>query len=316
MGFADECAPTALGVVGAAYPILFASLGFAVVAPDYLGMSGWKGDSENLHPYFVAEPTAIASLDSLRALQNTLEREGLSLDVNPDKVVLWGASEGGYAALVSDRYMPYYAPEFTSVATVAAIPGTDIMKLAEHGVQVYGPTSAGILGAQVTHNQWYEGERNLDEVMNLDLALLIEEVMGEECSDFDVFNDHEDVESLFAQSYREGVLEQSLEPWTCYLKENSILGLPVDIDRVAPTFIITAENDDLAIAAPVHSDIENMCEIGYQIEHLQCAGLGHVDGALDTLGIQWDWIQGQLSGRALNDSCIVQAPILCSEASD
>ena len=316
MGFADECAPTALGVVGAAYPILFASLGFAVVAPDYLGMSGWKGDSDTLHPYFVAEPTAIASLDSLRALQHTIVREELSLELDSDKVVVWGASEGGYAALVSDRYMPFYAPEFTSVATVAAIPATDIMALAEHGVQVYGPTSAGILGAQVTHNQWYEGERNLDEVMNPELALLIEEVMGEQCSDFDVFSDHEDVDTLFAQSYRDGILEQSLEPWTCYLKENSILSLPVGVERVAPTFVITAENDDLAIAAPVHNDIESMCGLGYRIEHLQCAGLGHVDGALDTLGIQWGWIQGQLNGASLNNSCVVQEAVLCAEESD
>ena len=73
MGFTDECAPTALGVIGAAYPVLFASLGMAVVAPDYLGMSGWTGSSDTLHPYIVAEPTAVASLDSLRALQNTLK---------------------------------------------------------------------------------------------------------------------------------------------------------------------------------------------------------------------------------------------------
>ena len=64
--------------------------GMAVVAPDYLGMSGWTGSSDTLHSYFVAEPTAIASLDSLRALQNTLVREDIALDVNPDKVVVWG----------------------------------------------------------------------------------------------------------------------------------------------------------------------------------------------------------------------------------
>lgn len=313
MGFADECAPTALGVIGAAYPVLFASLGMVVVAPDYLGMSGWTGSSDTLHPYFVAEPTAIASLDSLRALQNTLVREDIALDVNPDKVVVWGASEGGYAALVSDRYMPLYAPEFTSVATVAAIPATDPMALAQHGVQVYGPTSAGILGAQVTHHQWYEGEGSLEEVMNPELATLVEEVMGEECSEFDVFANYPDVESLFAQSYREGILTNDLDPWTCYLQENSLLGLPVDYERVAPTFIVTAENDDLAIAEPVHQDIEALCTLGYSIEHLQCAGLGHVDGALDTLGIQWSWIQGQLEGRALNNMCVVQDPIVCAE---
>ena len=313
MGFADECAPTAIGVLGAAYPILFASLGMAVVAPDYIGMSGWKGGSTELHPYIIAEPTAIASLDSLRALQNTLIREEIGLDINPQKVVLWGASEGGFAALVSDRYMPHYAPEFTSIATVAAIPATNPMALAAHGVQVYGPTSAGILGAQVTHNQWYRGERELNEIMNEELSYVIEQTMAEQCGDFDVFASYEGVEDVFTESYQEGILSESADPWTCYLKENSMMGIPVPLERVAPTFVITAENDDLAIAEPVHQDIEQLCTLGYKIEHLQCAGLGHVDGALDTLGLQWNWIQGQLSGGSLNDECVVQEPILCFE---
>ena len=81
---------------------------------------------------------------------------------------------------------------------------------------------------------------------------------------------------------------------------------------VAPTFIVTAENDDLAIAEPVHQDIEALCALGYSIEHLQCAGLGHVDGALIPW-IQWSWIQGQLEGRALNNMCVVQEPIVCAE---
>jgi hypothetical protein len=311
MGFADECSPTAIGIVGAAYPILFASLGMAVVAPDFLGMSGWRGTSEELHPYFVAEPTAIASLDSLRALQNTLVREEIELDIDPQKLVIWGASEGGYAALMSDRYLPYYAPEFSSVATVAAIPATDPLALAQHGVQEFGPTTVGILGAQVTQNQWYKGDRDLEEVMYSELAVMIEDLMGTQCGDFDVFEEMSTPEDVFVSSYIEGILSGDLFPWTCYLQENSILGTPVSFVRAAPTLIVTAEEDDLAIAAPVHRDIEAMCLLGYEIEHLQCAGLGHVDGGLDTIGVQWDWIQRQLQGDVLANTCIVQEPVEC-----
>lgn len=311
MGFADECAPSARGVIGAAYPILFASLGMAVAAPDYFGMSGWRGSSDTLHPYFVAEPTAIASLDAVRALRNTLEREEIELDVNTQKMVIWGASEGGYAALMSDRYAPYYAPEFTSVATVATIPGTDPLALAQHGVHVFGPTTAGILGAQVTHAQWYEADVALSDIMVPAFAMEVEAVLFAECSEFDMFDGLSSPSEIFTQNYIDGVLEGEFEPWTCFLTENSIVHTPVPFVRAAPTFIITAENDDLAIAEPVHADIQTLCTLGQEIEHLQCAGLGHVQGAVDTIGIQWHWIASRLDGEALSGACVVHEPVQC-----
>ena len=71
MGFFDVCAQTALGIEGAAFPILFASMGFVVVAPDYLGMAGWGEPSPGVHaalwadryaPHYAPEFTAIGSI--------------------------------------------------------------------------------------------------------------------------------------------------------------------------------------------------------------------------------------------------------------
>ena len=66
-GFTDKCAPTAASD-GYVVPALLAALGYVSVAPDYLGMNGWGEPSGFIHPYIVPEPTAIATLDSLRAL--------------------------------------------------------------------------------------------------------------------------------------------------------------------------------------------------------------------------------------------------------
>ncbi|MEC7984708.1 MAG: lipase family protein, partial [Myxococcota bacterium] len=147
LGLNDTCAPTAIGIAGAAHPVLFASLGNVVVAPDYIGMSGWRGESDTLHPYIVAEPTAIASLDSLRALHHFVEDEAPDIRIRKDHMVIWGASEGGFASLFTDRYLPHYAPEFESKATVAAIPPTDVLWLAKYGTEHLGETTLGILGS-------------------------------------------------------------------------------------------------------------------------------------------------------------------------
>ncbi len=57
-GFTDACAPSAMGIEGGAFNLLFASLGYVVVAPDYLGMNGFGEPADALHPYLVPEATA------------------------------------------------------------------------------------------------------------------------------------------------------------------------------------------------------------------------------------------------------------------
>lgn len=315
MGFTDECAPTATGLIGAAYPVVFASLGFIVISPDYLGMSGWTGESEELHPYIVAEPTAILSIDALRALPRLIREENIDVSFNPNEIILWGASEGGYAALFIDRYLPHYAPEFQSIATIAAIPATDPFALAQHGVTTFGPTSAGIIGAQVGAYQWYDSTHSLEEILQPSFAEGIIDAMYESCSDFPLLEGVENLENVFTQEYIDGILSDdgSMEPWTCFLKENSITRTKLPLERTAPTYITTAENDDLAIPAPVHADIQTLCGEGYQIVHRQCAGAGHVAGATESLAEQWIWLQARLNGDISGDICQVQDPAPCAE---
>ena len=135
------------------------------MAPDYLGMRGWTGESEDLHAYVGAEPTAILSIDSLRALPNLIQAYNKDISFDPKRIILWGASEGGFASLVTDRYLPHYARRFGSFATIAATPVTDISALAEQAVTEISPTSAGMIGVNVTLNQWYEANTDLSTML-------------------------------------------------------------------------------------------------------------------------------------------------------
>ncbi|HEY0136786.1 MAG TPA: lipase family protein, partial [Nannocystis sp.] len=120
-GFTDKCAPTA-AADGYVVPALLAALGYVSVAPDYLGMNGWGAASGFIHPYIVPEPTAIATLDSLRALARFGVDTGEEMSATPGKdIILFGASEGGFATLWADRYAPFYAPEFKILANVASV---------------------------------------------------------------------------------------------------------------------------------------------------------------------------------------------------
>ena len=313
MGFNDECSPTATGVIGAAYPAIFASLGFIVVAPDYIGMRGWTGESEDLHAYASAEATAIFSIDSLRALPNLLSDYNKDIRWNDQEIILWGVSEGGFAALATDRYLPHYAPEFRTLTTVASTPVTDVFALAQHGVSEFSDTSAGVLGVALTLNQWYEANLDLETIVQSEFTSL-EQSMFESCDDFDDLDNVTEIGQVFQQSFIDGLLadDGSTAPWDCIFKNNNLL-TKVPYIRTAPTMIVTAEFDDLAWAPPVHNDIPDLCADGYEIMHRQCAQAGHVSGSLDSLGEQWGWIQARLNKEPLTNTCTVAEPLPCGE---
>ena len=312
MGFIDECAPTAIGVVGAAYPAVLASLGFIVVAPDYLGMRGWTGESEDLHAYVGSEPTAILSIDSLRALPNLIQNYSKDVTFDPNKIIVWGASEGGFAALTTDRYFPHYAPEYSTIATIASTPVTDPMALGKRSVSLFSPASAGVIGVELTLNQWYETYADPITMLQPEYAD-IENVLYESCDEFGSIVEVETIEEVFQPEFVDGILadDGSAAPWDCFLKDNDLKS-KIPWIRTAPTFIVTAELDDLAWAPPVHNDIPLLCDQGYEIVHQQCADSEHVAGSLDSLGDQWDWLQSRLTGEPLSNVCQVAEPEQCT----
>lgn len=316
MGFSDACAPSGTGIIGAAFPILFASMGFVVVAPDYLGMSGWGAPSEMSHPYAVAEPTAIASLDMLRAAVSLAADEEAPAQPDPERVIYWGASQGGHAALWVDRYAPHYTPEFTAIGSISAIPVTDMLALAALGMQEAGPTSLGIAANLSAARNWYGGDESLSEVLVEGMDEAIPALMEETCDDFSSLGDISAVADLFTPEAITALstgTADSLEPWSCYLSESTIRTSAIPHESDTPTLVILAEEDDLAVAAPARADIEALCAQGYRIEHLECAGADHVDGAVDTLAVQVQWAMERGAGEPWSaDICVINEPTDCA----
>jgi acetyl esterase/lipase len=85
-----------LGTENRIVPLFFASDGFAVAAPDYLGL----GVSPGRHPYMHADSEASASLDLLRAADMLSHQWGVRLSHN---VFVSGMSQGGQAAMVTGQ---------------------------------------------------------------------------------------------------------------------------------------------------------------------------------------------------------------------
>ena len=101
--------PSSLNLDYEAYAAIGAS-GFAVIAPDYLGM----GESRGFHPYVHRETQARASIDMLRAFHEWIENADYAVN---DKLFLTGYSQGGHASMSTHQELELnYTDEFTVTA--------------------------------------------------------------------------------------------------------------------------------------------------------------------------------------------------------
>jgi pimeloyl-ACP methyl ester carboxylesterase len=100
--------PSTLKVSGRAAMLAFAGAGYALIAPDYLGL----GVSEIRHPYLIADPQARTVVSMIEAARRV---EG----VPNGPVFLTGHSEGGHASLAAMRMLEASGEEVLAAAPVA-----------------------------------------------------------------------------------------------------------------------------------------------------------------------------------------------------
>ena len=94
--FIDKEAPSFQLNVNTRHPeILFASLGYIVFSPDYIGYGSSKGET---HPYMQKQPSADIVIDMLKAGNAWLDKENIATN---KQIFLTGYSEGGYVTMAA-----------------------------------------------------------------------------------------------------------------------------------------------------------------------------------------------------------------------
>lgn len=113
--FKDAEAPSN-NVVAAEPPAVMASLGYIVVAADYVGFGASNGVP---HPYLLSAPTASAVVDLLTAARTWRRKNSVA---DNGQLFLVGYSEGGYATMAAHRALQAAnSPHLVQLA--ASVPG-------------------------------------------------------------------------------------------------------------------------------------------------------------------------------------------------
>ena len=96
--FRDAEAPSN-NAVASEVAVVLASLGYIVLAPDYVGFGASKGTP---HPYLLSAPSAAATVDFLTAARSW---RGQANVADNGQLFLTGYSEGGYVTMAAHRAM-------------------------------------------------------------------------------------------------------------------------------------------------------------------------------------------------------------------
>ena len=76
--------------------------------------------------------------------------------------------------------------------------------------------------------------------------------------------------------------------------------------------------EEAMVADTVRDSVPLLCDEGYDIDYLECAGAGHAEGAVLSLPYQLEWVADRLAGVPLDEDevCEVEAPIDCEQFLD
>lgn len=317
-GATDACAPS--GSIADPYlAAAFAAAGYVYVAPDYLGMVSFGEPSPAIHPYLVAEPTAIASLDAVRAARRLLAG-ALDVGVRPRPgTLVMGGSQGGHASLFVARYQPYYAPEEEVIAVAASVPPADLVAEAQHSATQIADGNRNVAGLLAGYADWYGIP--LSEGLASPFDVQVPERLLAGCNLGDLLDPAQTVEEMFSEGFlrsaRRGFPEGDSR-FGCALRANSLMHTSVEPLSNPPTLFVLSELDELVYTAAERMAFEWLCDQGLALEYLECAGASHTEGALASLREQVTFLQDRAAGVPWDPAriCHRSAPVVCSGMAD
>jgi alpha-beta hydrolase superfamily lysophospholipase len=255
-GLLQKCMPSLLSAQTKGVPernrILMA--GWVMVATDYS-----FAEEGGPHPFLIGEGEARAVLDSVRAARQISE---LTLD---GRMVVWGHSQGGHAALWTGIVGPRYAPDLEIRGVAAIAPAANIKKILAMNVDVdkrFGPYLAesysrfypDITFEQAVRPQALDAAR---QMINL-------------CA-FVPPEDPQRIAALAATFDGPALATSSNKALQARLEQNTADGL-----IKAPVVIVQGLSDTVVPPSATDAYVEERCAAGQRLEYWTFAGLDHL----------------------------------------
>lgn len=270
-GSAEKCAPsrstdpfdTVEGLTD------FLNRGYAVAYTDYTGMGTPGPDS-----YLIGGTEGRNVLDAARAAQQLLGAAA------SERVVLWGHSQGGQAALFAAQLAPDYAPELRVLATAVAAPATDLASLMRADIGDISGVSISSY-AFAAYSEVYGVP--LDSILTPEAVDALP-AMNELC----LLSQNAALHAI-AKPLIGGFLAgdpETVEPWAGLLAQNT----PGAAALTMPLFVAQGEADKLVRPAATDAFVQRVRANGTAVTYDPIPGATHGTVALRAQRSLFDWL--------------------------
>ncbi len=260
-----------------------ASMGYVVVAADYLGL----GDSEVVPPYLIKSTSVTTVIDMLRAAQEYLEDKGITWD---GSLYLAGYSQGGVVTMATHHEIEQnYKDEFT-VSASAPLAGAFDLSLTVDSILSWETYIEPVLIANLVYSyDHYNDWNRLGEIFQEPYASNIPgyfngTYMLEGINAKLTENLQELLQAEFITGYRNGnepALEQALEANSLltYTPSAPVRFIYGEEDRTVPT-----QNTTAALAYYKTNGKNN-------VDSITLPGLNHEDAAVTAIIAAMQWFE-------------------------
>jgi hypothetical protein len=149
------------------------------------------------------------------------------------------------------------------------------------------------------------------------LASTLADLAATTCQvDPDDFGGIDTLEAMYTPDFLERAsqgLWDELQPWGCFLAENSVGRSSVPRIADTPILAIFSEQDELVEVTVERESVSRLCDGGYRIERIECAGASHTGAAGPTVVYALDWLAARLAGEPwpTDPICRVDPPTDC-----
>jgi pimeloyl-ACP methyl ester carboxylesterase len=285
-GLASLCAPSRYTTFEIPTLATFIRAGDAVVATDYPGL-GTPGPE----PYAVGVSEGRGVLDAARAAR---EVPGLHIG---DRVVVYGYSQGGQAALFAGQLAPGYAPSLDLAGVVAEAPAVDLPGLVTHILST--PAFNGLFVTLAV--SWSEVYPELPLTSLLTPAAIARDgVTASGCEN--------QIQAAYAKLPSSRLATPGADPdapgadptWRLLLAANSPGGAPIG----APVLVLSGSADQVIPPSLTDRYVARACTADHdRITHDLVAGADH--GTITTRGaaIAAAYVAARFAGRAVPPGC-------------
>src|SRR5438046_4606313 len=210
------------------------------------------------HPYLIGEGEARATLDSVRAARQMPE---LTLD---KRMVIWGYSQGGHAALWTGIVGPRYAPDLEILGVAAIAPPANIRNALAMNVEAdkrFGPYLA------LSYSRFYP-DVTFEQALRPEALDAARQIVNLCC--FLPPEDSERVQALAATFDGPALATSSNKALQARLEQNTADGL-----IKAPVVIAQGLSDMVVPSSATDAYVEERCSGGQRLEYWTFAGRDH-----------------------------------------